>query len=400
MDTFNRTLIQALFSLERYCEKVLWKGYDPYDGLNSLLFKITPFYKKPAFRLAWSFLVRNLPFNARPFLLISKGYNPKALALFISSYSRLYSTFKEPVYLSKARFLAKILQSKQIKDFTAPSWGYNFPWQSKVLFAPEGVPNAICTTFAGQALLDLWEITKQNEFANIARAICDFLLNDLNKLETQKGICFSYTPLDNVWVHNVNLWIAAFLSRVWSLTGEDFLLEIAKKAVNFTLSYQNSDGSWFYGTGNKNLLYIDNYHTGFNIVALREFINYTGESSPYESHLRRGYDYYKRTFFLPSGAPRYYHNKLFPMDIHCSAQGIITHTLMGDIERAKKIAEWTIENMFNPQKGFFYYRKLPAYTIKIPFIRWGEGWMFYALTYLITTQNTLSAVSLANKEKR
>ncbi len=375
---------QALDRLEQHCEKNLWKGYDPYDGLNSSLFQMLPLKKKPLFRLAWSFFVRNLPFNLRPLLLIKRGYNPKALALFVSSYSQLYRYYKEDGYLNKARFLTRILENLKITNFSGPSWGYNFPWQSKALYAPLGIPNAICTTFAGQALLDLQEAMGSNIYIAIVRNICNFILNDLNRLETPQGICFSYTPLDKIWVHNVNLWIADFLARVASITGEEELLNWACRAVEFTLSQQNPDGSWFYGTGNKYLLYIDNYHTGFNIIALREFIRYSGRVECEEA-LYKGYEYYTKTFFLPSGAPRYYPDKLFPMDIHCCAQGIITHAIMGDLEKAKKIALWTLENMFNKEKGFFYYRKLPAYTIKIPFIRWGQAWMFHALSTLITT---------------
>lgn len=381
MEKFSYELV--LQKLEEYCEKELWKGYDPYDGLNSKLFKVLPLKSKPLFRLGWCYLIRNIPFNIRPFLLISRGYNPKALALFIFSYVRLYKLYGDKRYLCKAKFLARLLEEKQITKFRGPSWGYNFPWQSKALYAPEGIPNAICTTFAGQAFLDLQGLTGGDSYLKLSRSICDFILNDLNRLETPKGICFSYTPLDQVWVHNVNLWIAAYLARVWSLTGEDFLLDFARRAVEFTLSHQNPDGSWYYGTGNKHLLYIDNYHTGFNIVALKDFIDYSGEKA-YQEALLRGFNYYTKTFFLSNGAPRYYHNKIFPMDIHCCAQGIITHTAMGYFEKADKIALWAFDNLFDKKKGFFYYRKLPAYVIKIPFIRWGEAWMHFALTFRTT----------------
>ncbi len=376
---------QALDKLERYCERELWKGYDPYDGLNSPIFGMLPLKRKRLFRLAWSYMVRNLPFNLRPLLLIKKGFNPKALALFVSSYCRLARHFKGKKYLSRARFLARLLEGTKIESFSGPSWGYNFPWQSRALYAPLGIPNAICTTFAGQALLDLQELEGRGPYNATVKGICEFILKDLNRLETPKGVCFSYTPLDRVWVHNVNLWISVFLARVWSLTGEAELLNWARKAVEFTLSQQNPDGSWFYGIGNKDLLYIDNYHTGFNIVALKEFIRYTGERG-YEEALHKGFHYYTTTFFLTSGAPRYYHNKLFPMDIHCCAQGIITHTWMGDLEKAEQIANWALENMFDKERGFFYYRKFPAYTIKVPFIRWGEAWMFYALSIFTTTK--------------
>ncbi len=33
--------------------------------------------------------------------------------------------------------------------------------------------------------------------------------------------------------------------------------------------------------------------------------------------------------------------------------------------------------------GFFYYRKYPWFTNKIPFIRWGQAWMLLALSELV-----------------
>lgn len=380
--------LKFIQKIEQYVLKNMWRGYDPYDGLNSYLFQITPFKHSPSFRLFWSGIVRILPFNIRPLLLIPKGINPKAISLFISSYSELYSHLKERDFLLKVRFLLKLLDRAKISSYKGPSWGYNFPWQSKVLYAPLGMPNAICTTFAAQALLDFQEAIGSSEFTETVVRICDFLLNDLNKTITSEGICFSYTPVDNLCVHNVNLWIAALLARVYLLTKNDSLLSQAEEAVKFTINHQNPDGSWFYGTGNKSLLYIDNYHSGFNLVALKQYIDYSGNSE-YKEQLIKGYDYYRKTFFLPSGAPRYYHNKLFPADIHCCAQGIITHTVFGNLEEAEKIANWTLEHMFDDKRGFFYYRKYPSYTIKIPFIRWGQSWMFYALTKLLLAKSLL-----------
>jgi len=46
---------------------------------------------------------------------------------------------------------------------------------------------------------------------------------------------------------------------------------------------------------------------------------------------------------------------------------------------AKTIARWTIENM-QDKTGYFYYRKYPMFTNKIPFMRWAQGWMMVALS--------------------
>jgi hypothetical protein len=48
---------------------------------------------------------------------------------------------------------------------------------------------------------------------------------------------------------------------------------------------------------------------------------------------------------------------------------------------AQRIARWAIDNM-QDESGYFYYQKTKWYTNKIPYIRWSQAWMFYALSSL------------------
>lgn len=41
-------VIDSFLSLKSYCEREHFKGWDPYDGLNSHLFQAIPFLKKSA----------------------------------------------------------------------------------------------------------------------------------------------------------------------------------------------------------------------------------------------------------------------------------------------------------------------------------------------------------------
>jgi len=56
-------------------------GYDPYDALNSRIFRALPFVDFRLFRLGCIQVLKRLPINLRPFLLIPKTQNPKALGL-------------------------------------------------------------------------------------------------------------------------------------------------------------------------------------------------------------------------------------------------------------------------------------------------------------------------------
>ena len=60
-----------------------FSGYDPFDLLNSRLFKATPMYRNEWIRLGWLQLGKRSPINFRRLLLVPKKRNPKGVSLFI-----------------------------------------------------------------------------------------------------------------------------------------------------------------------------------------------------------------------------------------------------------------------------------------------------------------------------
>jgi len=82
-------LTYYITKLLEYCEKENFSGYDLYDGLNSLIFVKSPLYKSRICRLVFIQLIKRLPINIRPLLLIPKTQNPKALALFLMAFVKL-----------------------------------------------------------------------------------------------------------------------------------------------------------------------------------------------------------------------------------------------------------------------------------------------------------------------
>jgi len=104
----------------------------------------------------------------------------------------------------------------------------------------------------------------------------------------------------------------------------------------------------------------------------------------YRKHIDKGLNYYLNNFFTEEGMSKYYNNKTFPIDIHAPAQLVVTLSKMDILEEHKGLAEkvigWTINNMQSKQ-GYFYYQKRRILSSKIPYIRWAQSWMFYALSY-------------------
>ena len=95
MDRAEMTHAQAtsirgcIASLMAYCRKNDWAGYDPYDALNSRVFNFSPFAKSRVCRIAITQIVKRLPVNPRPLLLVPQKQNPKAIALFLMAFLKL-----------------------------------------------------------------------------------------------------------------------------------------------------------------------------------------------------------------------------------------------------------------------------------------------------------------------
>jgi rhamnogalacturonyl hydrolase YesR len=379
----SETIINSLTRLTNYCKAEDFKGYDPYDGLNSTLFQSLPFISKNRFaRLAWIQLFKRSPLNLRPITGIAKDYNPKALGLFLSGYCNLYQQTKEKEYLEMIHFFSPKIVSLVNEKWSGACWGYNFDWQAKAFFQPKNTPTVVATTFIGNALLDAYKITGEDILLRTVRSACDFIILDLNRTYDGKGnFAFSYSPLDNTVVFNASLLGSSLLSRVYSITREKELLDNARKSVEFCVEHQFKDGSWSYGTLEFHK-WIDNFHTGYNLECISNYMKFSGDNS-FIGNLTKGFYYYINTFFTEEGISKYYHNSVYPIDIHAPAQMIITLSKLGKFQEyrslANKVISWTIDNM-QSDSGYFYYQINKFFSSKIPYMRWAQAWMFYALT--------------------
>src|SRR5512133_3623473 len=176
----------------------------------------------------------------------------------------------------------------------------------------------------------------------MARSACDFVLKDLNRTyEANGNFAFSYSPLDKSVVYNASLLGSRLLARVYSHTGEQNLAETAAKSVRYCCDNQQDNGSWSYGKASFHK-WIDNFHTGYNLECLAEYARYTGDHS-FDYYLEKGLKYYFRTFFTEKGIPRYYNNSIYPIDIHSSAQIIITAIKTNKFREKRELVERVLE---------------------------------------------------------
>jgi rhamnogalacturonyl hydrolase YesR len=384
-------VVNSFNDLKAYCEKEQFKGWDPYDGLNSRLFQSTPLKKSAFFRLAQIQVFKRNPINLRRLFFIKKDYNPKALGLFLTAYANLYLLEKKEEHLEKLYFFKEKLEELKSPGYSGSCWGYNFDWQARRLFLfPKYTPTVVATTFVVYGLLDAYEVTKNQEFFELAVSSAEFVVNDLNRTKKDKGFLFSYSPLQgNNTVYNASLLGSKLLARIYHHTKNEVYKSLARESVMACVESQAEDGSWVYGelpTQN----WIDSFHTGYNLEAIHEYQKYT-KTHEFDNSMTKGLDYYLNNFFLKDGTPKYYHNKTYPVDIHSPAQFIVTLSKLGILnENGKlvdKVLEWTIQNM-QDNKGYFYYQIKKGISSKIPYMRWSQAWMMYAMSfYLLNREN-------------
>ena len=376
----------SLGNLEKHLIKNDFKGYDPYDTLNSKI----PFQKfgKWIPILATQFQKRN-PVNIRPLLGIKKEFNPKALGLFLNAFVKQYHMSGEEHYLKECEQFIETLKTLRSKGYPHYCWGYNFPWASPLKTVPAYHPSVVATAFIVNGLYEYYQRTGKDEIREMILSSASYVLEDLPRIENEKGICISYTDIQMDICFNASLLGAEILSYAFQLTGEDSYREIAVRSLDYVCAYQKMDGRWNYSlnqeTGEEREQ-ID-FHQGYILESAAQIIQNCELGDEYDSVIKKGLEYYRNEQFFDNGRSLWRIPKKWPVEIHNQAQGIITFVKLKKFNPeyetfARKIVEWTVEHMQDP-KGFFYYQKHRFYTIKIPYMRWSQAWMYLALTDLM-----------------
>jgi len=391
------TDVQAVTrKLLNYCQADDWAGYEPYDVLNSKLFAALPVLDSKLPRLVLTQFLKRSPINFRSLLMVPKTQNPKALGLFLSAFVNL-SRAGVAVERDDIPLMAERLVTLRSKG--TPYWccGYNFPWQTRGVLVPRWAPNLVCTTFAASGLLDAFEQRQDEQYLSMAASAAEYLLNELYWTAGDSVCGFGYPlPQVHMQVHNANLLAAALFCRIYKFTGQEKFLAPALTVTRYSVTRQNPDGGWDYGEG-PTQNWIDNFHTGFNLGALRS-IGRTLETAEFEPAVRRGFDFYRSHFFREDGAVGYYHDRFYPIDTHCVAQSIITLLDLKDldeknVELAHSVLQWAVDHMWDDKRGFFYYRILRSCTIRTSYMRWTQAWMLLALSALLADSASTSSSS-------
>lgn len=382
---FKTEISGSIERLTNWLEKNDYRGYDTFDGLSARLMR--PFtFETRLLRTVLQQGVRRFPINVRPLLGVPRERSSKGMGFLARGFMRLHQATGDEIWAQRAQTALEWLIDHQSPGYTGACWGNHFDYQSRAFYLPKGVPTVVWTSLIGHAFLDGYLHFNDQRYLELAKSACEHILADLEVVPDGKGACISYIPGQRSLVHNANTLGGSLLARTYALTKKVEYVELAEKAMHYTAQYQLPNGAWYYGE-RQDLQWVDNFHTAYVLDCFQHYAVSTGDDR-FTPQMLKGYHYWKDTFFLPDGTPRYYDRKTLPIDIQCSSQAIDTLVLFQvhdpeAVQQAGTVARWTIANM-QDRSGYFYYRRYSPWLVnKTPTLHWGQATMMCALGGLI-----------------
>ena len=385
MTDVRPALLDSVRAADAYVARNDFRGYDPYDALESPLFRVPGVRSSRLVRFGAQQLVRRSPVNVRPLVGIRKGRNPVTYGLMLQGYAYLAVADAERAgyYRERIDFCLRELLALRSTGWSGDCWGYDFDWQARSGRIPPFTPTVVATGFVTNALFTAYELLGLEPALDPCVSACTFVLQDLNRTAGADGsFCWSYSPLDSLAVLNATMKGARLCSQVSAANGDGMLAQTARNTVRFVAANQRPDGAWPYAVDDPRQ-WVDNHHTGYVLDALDEYERRTGDTD-FADVRKSGWRYYREHFFENGVVPRYYDSRTRPVDATACAQSLLTLCRFGDLATAERVAEWVIRHM-QRRDGAFVYQRRAGYVVRTPFMRWSVAWLFCALSAVLYT---------------
>ncbi|MGV7224039.1 MAG: hypothetical protein ACQ9MH_21260 [Nitrospinales bacterium] len=384
-----------------------WAGWDPYDVYDNRIGMWMVKRENICQRIASGLTSRAndfFPVALRKVLKVKPQINAKAMGLFAAGFLLLEASENaprqingEPGYTPCFRWL----ENHKVIRFGGCGWGYPFDWRSRILI-PKNTPTVVNSAIIGDAYWLKYKYHNDKESLLQCQNICQFIVSGLNRggHKDDGSFCFSYTPVDQFQVHNANLFGAEFLIRIGMETMRDDWIKTGLSAANFSLSEISEDGTLNYWSNDQaKYLQQDTYHSGFEIRALNSIACLTGIKE-----FRQAADKYFRTwlsdFFSKESSPCFTRGQTDVVEVHSCAEGLLCATKMFEVgnfprelflKHVKGVLSAVSRLWVKKAPGNEYFASKRhnqlGFNIKvdIPYIRWGQAWIFLALSAVVAT---------------
>lgn len=179
-----------------------------------------------------------------PFM--SRRFNPMAAGLVLQAVSRLAYIGAAPRGWRRClERLVDELDRYRARGYRGTGWGSPFHWYTH-RYIPAWTPAATTTAIVGHGLLDAYMAAGLEKALELYMGVPLFYARDLKRFRGETGVCLSYTPIDDMLVHNANLMAAEHLLIGYMATGDEEYRGLALEAVKHTVSEIMGDGSLCY----------------------------------------------------------------------------------------------------------------------------------------------------------
>ena len=388
--------------IETFLDWLKEHGHESYDSYD---FWATPFgilarklyYRNPFFGAIFVLPILFLDLiwpQSRSFWVSKKRY-PTADAQILLGLLNLYSIHKLPEYLATAVSLGRDLMASSIPGFSGHAWGYPFDWQNNRGLWKKCTPFITVTPYCFEAFLALYDATEDTKYLEIATSAARFAARDMSETVTSGlASATSYSPLDRSQVVNASAYRAFMLYEAFLRFGEE---EYRKKAIRnlyFVLESQRLEGSWLYAMGNSKDAFIDHFHTCFVLKNLWK-LNRHLKSSDVHAAIGKGYMFYRENLFDSRGFPKPFvilsNLQLAKYEMYDFAEAILLEALLADeipgaYEFAHHLAQEVYDHFRLPDGHFVTRVDRFGLINTVPYLRWPQAQMFYALTMLLKAE--------------
>lgn len=372
----------------RWMEREGFRGWDPYDGSSTRyawIRRVSPV------AMGLTYLHKFSPVNLRPLLGVEKSVSVYALALVNSALVRAGREDRAPGLVE--RNVREILAHSLVERWGEHCWSGTGLWiqARRVLHRPD-VPGVVGTEAIAASLADAARSTGDPDgtLAAVVRSARTFALERLYR-EDAEGAWFLYKPTTSARhvTYNASMKGACLVMEANRFLGEREGEEQVRRALDFLVERQRADGAWDYSANLETgavKTQVD-FHQGFMLDGLLTALAVYGDDPRIVEAYRRGIAFYRWEQFTESGQGLYRWPRRWPANIHNQAQGIVTFCRAGarmpeHRAFADRIAAWTLANMYGGD-GIFHYLRYPFFSNRIPYFRWSQAWMLYALAHLL-----------------
>ena len=392
----QKHLKKTIYTFSKWLKSTNYLSYDQYDFWSTSYGKWAKkiYYKnhKLGIPLVIPIFLLDTFFPSSRKLFVKPKRFPIADAHLLMGFLNLFKYYNKQEYLDKAKDLYEDLLKQSISGYSGLCWGYPFDWETNRGLWEKGLPLITSTPYVFEAFLMFYDLTKEQKYLDSAYSIVEFAYNDINETKINDEVsASSYSPIDHSFVNNASAYNGYLHIEAYKRFGDNKYLEKGKRFLNFLLHTQQQDGSWLYAINNPQDEFIDNFHTCFVLKNLAKANRILNDKNITEAIIK-GFQFYKNNLFYDEKTPKPYaylkRLNLVKVDLYDYAEGInlgivLKNIIPGALNKSILLAKEVLKNYSTP-KGYFITKiNLIGQKNKVPYLRWAQAQLFYALSKLL-----------------